>query len=298
MSRRKGVMLCYPFEEKRLEKWTPPYLVQPKLEGERCKTLSIASPAEVNETVLVSSEENIITSVPHINRAIRDRGLQNISFDGELYIHGRSFDGPDGIHAICGRTVNLHEDHEAMQYHIFDLVSEEPQWARIRQLQFTTLEHPLKRVPTYYADNLEKIMEISKWYVDDGYEGIIVRHIDAPYIQRRSTFVMKFKPKKKDWYLISDILESFTKEDRLSKGMVGAIECIDDMGTTFKTAPGLGWTEERKRKLWHNRHDAIGKWCEVHYQNITSGKGVPYFGVFVEIVDVNPERVSPLELPV
>jgi len=34
--KRAGVQLCYPFEEKRLAKWEPPYIVQPKLDGERC----------------------------------------------------------------------------------------------------------------------------------------------------------------------------------------------------------------------------------------------------------------------
>ena len=50
-ARRKGIMLCAPLEEKRLLRWTPPYLVQPKLNGERCR--AIHTPEGY---ILVSSE--------------------------------------------------------------------------------------------------------------------------------------------------------------------------------------------------------------------------------------------------
>ena len=39
MGKRTGIMLCYPFEEKRLNKWNPPYIIQPKLDGERCRAV-------------------------------------------------------------------------------------------------------------------------------------------------------------------------------------------------------------------------------------------------------------------
>jgi len=301
MSRRKGIMLCYPFEEKRLAKWNPPYLVQPKLDGDRCKTIYLTDPSgaiDLLSPTLLSSEENTISSVPHINQAIVAQGLIGQPLDGELYIHGRTTDGENGIRSISSRTVNIHQDHEAMEYHIFDLASDEPQWKRTRRLLDMNVHPPLKIVPSAMANDLDEVIIANDMYVEMGYEGIIVRHMDAPYIKRRSTFVMKFKPKKKDYYLISDIHEAFTKDTKEPKGMAGAIECIDDMGTTFRTAPGIGWTEEAKKRLWHKRKDMIGRWCEVHYQNITSGKNVPRFGRFVEIVDVNPEKVSPIDLPV
>ncbi len=35
MTRRSGVMLCYKFDERRLERWGFPVLVQPKINGVR-----------------------------------------------------------------------------------------------------------------------------------------------------------------------------------------------------------------------------------------------------------------------
>ena len=82
--RWKNIMKCYPFEEKRLAKWQPPFIVQPKYDGVRCR----AVPTE-SGTLLLSSEENVIFSVPHINEMF-DKLNINSELDGELYCHGMS----------------------------------------------------------------------------------------------------------------------------------------------------------------------------------------------------------------
>jgi len=66
-AKRAGVMLCYPFEEKRLLKWSPPYIVQPKLDGVRCRAVWAY---ELNSYVLLSSTQHQIVSVPHIVAAL------------------------------------------------------------------------------------------------------------------------------------------------------------------------------------------------------------------------------------
>ncbi len=90
MSRRKGIMLCYPMEEKRLEKWDSwPVICQPKLDGLRCK----AEISTSGQVFLVSSEENPFFSVPHIVRSLRDRkDLWGKTLDGELYSKKLSFE--------------------------------------------------------------------------------------------------------------------------------------------------------------------------------------------------------------
>ena len=65
---RKGIQLAVPFEERRIlnqgrfqTRWTPPYLVQPKLNGERCRLLR-----QDRTCLILSSTEELILSVPHI----------------------------------------------------------------------------------------------------------------------------------------------------------------------------------------------------------------------------------------
>jgi ATP-dependent DNA ligase len=221
MTKRAGIMLCYPFEEKRLEKWAPPYIVQPKLDGERCR-------AVYDEDLgwqLVSSELNIFNSVPHINQALELSSLpHDIELDGELYVHGLPF---ESVHSIVGRTVNLHSRYQDMEYHIFDIVDPSlPQWERFKVLMALPEMRPgLRKVPMRTAEDLEGILKAYDEFIELEYEGIIVRHIDAPYIRRRSTFVMKFKPKKEDYYEIVGFKQMVDKDGN-PKEMLGALRVL------------------------------------------------------------------------
>ena len=120
MIRRKNIQLAYPFEESRLAKWKPPYIVQPKLDGVRCRAIPIKNGSEQNNYTIVSSEENPFWCLPHIQVALDELNL-DIELDGELYIHNEPF---EYISSISSRDVNCHPDYEKLEYHIFDLVDE------------------------------------------------------------------------------------------------------------------------------------------------------------------------------
>ena len=270
--KRAGIMLCYPFEEKRLTKWKPPYLVQPKLDGERCRAVSLNGSA-----VLLSSEENIIFSVPHINEAVNELNT-NLELDGELYCHGMPF---EEIHSRVGRTVNRHEDYKSIEFHVFDVVTEEPQFKRIGVLYKLDFQSPLQHVASIICDSFEDIMRAYDRIIALGYEGIVVRHIDAPYVRRRSLFLMKFKPKKQDVYEIVGWKEEISK-DGIPKNRLGALVCKGDDGTEFSVGTGLN--DDLRNSLWKERTELIGLNCRVQYQHITSGAHVPRFPVFVEVL--------------
>ena len=163
--KRTGIMLCYPFEEKRLAKWEPPYIVQPKLDGERCRLLN-----DGHTILLLSSTEEIITSVPHINK-LAARDLPSGEFDGELYVHGWTF---EEIHSVVSRSVNLHPTHYEVEYHIFDYVSDDPQFERtlaLRELdERLSKTSPFYVVPSYLAHDLDDVMLARTAFVTQGYE--------------------------------------------------------------------------------------------------------------------------------
>ena len=270
--RWKGIMKAHPFEEKRLLKWKPPFIVQPKYDGVRCRAL----PLEKGGFMLLSSEENPIFSVPHINEAC-EKQLPPLEFDGELYIHGESF---EDIISITSRTVNLHEDYHYIEYHIFDVVTDEPQSRRLIRLNSLNLKPPLIKAPCYIAEDLTQIMQSYERIVEDGYEGIIVRNFDALYERKRSTAVMKFKPKRSDTYKILDVVEEVSISG-VPKGTLGALILDSGNGQTFSV--GSGFTAEERRELWKIKETLIGKNAIVEYQHLTSGKKVPRFPVFVGI---------------
>lgn len=277
--RWKGIMKCYPFEEKRLAKWKPPWLVQPKFDGVRCRAVPLAN----GEYILLSSEENVIFSVPHINKALKPLRHTNYEFDGELYHRGLSF---ESILSITSRTKNLHSDREMMQFHIFDIVDEGKaqldRTSELSKLNYLPSGSALQLSPVHVADTLEDIMKTYDMYIDMGYEGIIVRHLNAPYIRKRSIWVMKFKPKQEDVYEILGYEEEVSVTGRF-KNSLGSLILKSGDGETFKV--GSGFTGGDRQNLWTTRESIIGKSVKVQYQHMTSGRKVPRFPIFMEVIN-------------
>ncbi len=287
--KRTNIMLCYPLEEKRLLEpkfnWSFPVICQPKLDGVRCRALCNGS----QDPVLLSSTETIIKSVPHINEALGQQDL-HAELDGELYIHGESF---ETINGIVSRTINIHEDYYKIKLYVFDTVSEASQLERLVYLNsycsFKSL--PIKVVQNSLAYSFQDIMRVYEEFLSDGYEGIIVRHRLAPYIRRRSTFVLKFKPKKSDIYKITGFHRMLDKNG-FPKNLLGALTCTSDEGTEFSV--GSGMSEEFRNYYWKNAPDLLGKYCKISYQHMTS-KGSPRFPIFVSILNENPEETLDIE---
>ncbi len=282
---RRGIQLCYPFTTERLAKWAPPFILQPKLDGERCRALIDYS----GVCTLLSSEENIISSVPHINEALQNLHLHSVELDGELYIHGADF---SSIHSIVSRKENMHPDAQYMELHLFDIVNDLPQVKRTSQL-FDTIPFrltgitfgPLQIVPCRFVSTLAEIMKALEEFMKAGYEGFVVRDALASYVRKRSTQMMKFKPRKEDIYEIVGYKEEYTFGTKVPKGRLGALSCNGGNGETFDVGSGSLLTRDTREELWKVRDSLIGKWARIKYQHLTHARGVPRFPVIVEIID-------------
>lgn len=274
-ARRSNVMLAYPFEEKRLNKWQSPWLVQPKLDGERCR-------AEIDpegNVKLISSEMNEFNQVPHINENLKRLGYRDIELDGELYIHEASL---EDIHSIVSRRKNIHDDYYIMQYHVFDIISTGAQIERIDRLLDMEENEVIIHVPSYVVESKDEIYEYLQDFYSDGYEGIIVRELFSPYVRRRSTSMMKWKPRAKDTYLIVDTKEEVDKDGR-RKGTLGSVGFTGADGSIGWV--GTGYSQLERAELWRIRDTLPGKFVEVEYQHLTSKRGVPKHSSFVRILD-------------
>jgi DNA ligase-1 len=276
--RWKNIMKAYPFTEERLAKWNPPYIVQPKYDGVRCRAIPIAG-AHGEGCILLSSEENIVYSVPHLNTIIGGLGLK-AELDGELYCHGMSF---EEIISITSRTVNLHPDYKKIQFHCFDIINQEPQMKRSLIIEnLRGLNPHIVVAPFWLCADLDDVMRTHDKLHELGYEGIIVRHAQAPYELKRSLYVMKFKAKKEDDYEIVGSQEEIDKNG-IPKGTLGALVCKSGDGNTFNV--GSGFNADQRRELWIDRESLPGKIANVKYQHLTTGKQVPRFPVFVEVLN-------------
>jgi ATP-dependent DNA ligase len=131
------------------------------------------------------------------------------------------------------------------------------------------------------------VKQIYDKVVDLGYEGIIIRHMLAPYETKRSLYVMKFKPKKEDVYQIVGWKEEVSKEG-LPKGRIGSLVMSSQSGDEFAVSAGLD--DEKKSKLWDIRDKLPGKFAVVHYQHLTDRK-IPRGSFNVEIVEEGGKKI-------
>lgn len=270
-------MLCYPLDLRRLGKWPTPWIVQPKLDGVRCR----AVPTEAGY-VLLSSEENILYA-PHITRELDERlliGGSGHELDGELYLHGCPF---ETIVSLATRA--HHPSKFQLEFHVFDIIEQGSSQLN-RTLLLSTLfdtlppKCPIKRVPHEYIYSEESISKMMDYFLRIGYEGIVLRNYLGLYEPKRSTNMMKWKPAKMDIYPIVGYTEEVSK-DGVPKGALGSLTLVSD-GQLFSVGSGLTATD--REELWKVRESLIGKRCLVKYQHLTSGKLIPRFPVFVEII--------------
>ncbi len=280
MTRRKDIMLCYPFEENRLAKWPLPYCVQPKLDGVRCR-----AELDPNGVRLLSSECNPLNfALPHIVEFLSNNlshfhkhGIYEL--DGEIYNKELEF---EDITSVTSRTVTVHPAHSIVSYWVFDHYSNQMFEHRAAQYSAALGEIPcpeLQIVPTYFEYGIDGVMIALDEMMERGYEGIVVRRYNWPYERKRSTGIMKFKPRKQDEYTIIDWQEEISIEGN-PKGRMGALVLTDPEGNVFSAGSGL--SDNQRDALWSVREEIVGRTATIAYQHTTKG-GVPRFPVVVEV---------------
>ncbi len=281
MSRQKSrtdIMLCYPFEESRFNKWAKPILIQPKIDGDRCRAVF----DEEGKVTLYSSEANVINSVPHINKALEEMGLRDIELDGELYKHGVEH---AEIHGIVSRTINTHPDSESIQYKVFDVINGHCQIDRLHFLtwMFSRFQSDFVRLVEYHeVKTIDDCMEYLEKYIKEGYEGIILRSRYSNYERKRSTSIMKYKPYKSDMYRIVGYNEEMSIHNE-PKGTLGALILQSDEGEVFNVGSGPFLTREMRECLWKEREKLVGRIADLKYQSLTKRK-VARFPVLMNIL--------------
>jgi DNA ligase-1 len=292
-------MLAKQFEERTLEKWhTDIVLAQPKLDGLRCRI-------EVSRkgVTLYSSECEPIHTVPHIATYFEELAKeldpdQEIEFDGELYNHSLNL---HQIQSLVSSDVNR-KDTSEVQFHCFDVISCEPTKTRTAIVRSLIPDSEfIYRVPTIaFQNNVSEIFQFLDDCILSGYEGIILRHPDAPYERKRSNWLMKYKPHQQDDYLICGYSIEVDKHGDVKANRLGRFICagseITDpeiIGEINPKAPlppgyfgvGSGITDPDRYFYWSIREDLIFRRLVVKYQSITPKGRVPRHGVYKALVE-------------
>jgi ATP-dependent DNA ligase len=178
------------------------------------------------------------------------------------------------------------DDMQEVSYRIYDMFSKDesitsmPFAGRYKRVtdRINAIGSPLAIVESYTVENADDVREYHDKFVNQGYEGVMVRNPRKPYeMDKRSSGLMKFKDFKDDEYKIVGYTEA-TGND------AGTViwTCVAPNGLTFNVRPK--GTREERTEAFNNADSYIGKMLTVRYFELTND-GVPRFPVGIAIRD-------------
>jgi hypothetical protein len=259
--------------------WNKRYCIQPKIDGNRC----IDEKFEYKNKFLTRTGKPL-TSIDFIGNQINNAfgKYPNFVLDGEIEsgstlestgaIRRKSEQVEDAIYTLFG--IYDYDQWQTKQH----TDTYEEVYNRTKHL----LElHPMlnvRLIPSYNIEAkseeefFEIVMKYYQEFLDQGYEGAVLKTLDHVYQPsagtRRSIDWIKLKPKESTEGIIVDILEG----DGEHQGMLGKF-LVKWLDVTFEVSPGKIKHKERK-EIMNNPSKYIGKEVEFFYQTL-SVYGVP-----------------------
>jgi ATP-dependent DNA ligase len=252
-----------------------PCYVQPKLDGLRCVVYQ-----NLNGEIRFQSRTGAyFDGMMHLIPSLVGFFKKNPSLvlDGELYTD-RDVMPFEELAGLIKKKKLTETDYERLTnviYHVYDIVDETiPFSERYDRLEKLFDEHVnfVNLVDTYEIETKDQFRAFFSRFVQDGYEGIMLRNKDGMYrCNYRSHDLQKYKEFIESEYEIT----GFKEGDGRDKGTVIWL-CKNSDGNEFSVRPR--GTVEFRRECFTNGSSYIGKKLTVIYQEL-SEMGIPRFPV-------------------
>jgi DNA ligase-1 len=269
-------MLADKWDERK-NKIEYPVYVQPKLDGIRCV---------VSRKGMFSRTGKAIVAAPHIWELLRPRFVAhpNLILDGELYNHDLN-DDFNKIVSLVRKTKpsveDLVEARSQIQYHIYDMPSIEATFERrnhyLKELFAKEFSDRATRDTIIYVDTQEcsnetEVDEAYAVFIEEGYEGGIIRTAQGKYVNKRSKDLLKRKDFQDEEYTIVTIEEGSGNWKGYAKRVIFQ---LDENRTATATLKG---NQEYCAKVLSEADHYVGGQVTVQYFALTPD-GVPRFPI-------------------
>jgi DNA ligase-1 len=180
---------------------------------------------------------------------------------------------------------------DGMVYHVFDMIPlddfERGYWNAQQHKRLAMLDQARGRLepsdPVQIMPGLEVDLDTAEGHdilrrfaedaVAEGYEGIMIKAVDAPYECKRSSFWMKWKP------TITVDLNIMGVEEGTGRnvGRLGALICEGvDNGRDIRVNVGSGLSDSDRHEFWSSRNDILGRVVEVEADAVTQNQDGSY----------------------
>ena len=243
---------------------TKKYVVQPKIDGNRCICIK-----KGNEAKFYTRTGKDITSVPHLGELISGVPTDFV-LDGEIESGGSLED--------TGAIRRKDETVENAVYTIFGVYPIDEWESKKHRLPYDRSYKEAKRIvefidnkqirmiPSYpmYPISDEEILLFMQRFIDEGYEGAVVKTFDHVYQpsagSKRSKDWIKVKPQESTEGVILDVIEG----EGLHQGQAGKFK-VKWLDVEFEVAPGK-FDHTARIHMLANKQNYIGKRLEFVYQ--------------------------------
>lgn len=273
-------MLAKTFEEGRHVDL--PALVQPKLDGLRC--LACLDPVS-GDTVLLLSRTGREFRSPLLDAIrvaaaplLRAHRAECLALDGELFSWDLAFEELSGLCRQDKNVSGISSAEKRIAYHVFDMIPVDASMScrerLLHRLSIMALTEPLVRVETRILHDLDEIPLLHREFVEQGYEGIMIRNEAGIYRRGfRSWDLQKHKTFLEEEFTIVGFHEGSGRDQNTV-----IWEC------ETKTQPPQRFRARPRGSLEHRRHllletaSHIGRPLTVLFQEYTAD-GLPRFPV-------------------
>lgn len=270
--------------------------LEPKLDGVRVLLVCIYTDDGEIHTTCYSRNGKVFENFTHIEDQIRSNFTKMVRKIGKADVsYGMVFDGE-----VIGNTFQelmrqaRRKDNvqaEDSVFNIFDIIPindfRRGHWnaqlsKRIKMLEdirpiidsmpnVELLPHIMVDLDT--AAGRDQLDRYAKDQVNAGFEGIMIKDVDAPYECKRNTFWMKWKP------TITVDLEVIGVEEGTGRnqGRLGALVCngVDD-GKEITVNVGSGFSDSDRDNYWRDSNLIIGRTAEILCDVITQNQDGTY----------------------
>ncbi len=231
---------------------------------------------------IFSRNGKLLENFPHINDALSHSAYNDLVFDAEIM----SEDFQSLMKQVLRKTDVDTADAYLALFDVLDLkdfesgISLETQAERkdyleqlkpdlddcIRVVEFETVDLST-------ASGQKKYSKLNKIALDAGYEGLMLKPVDAPYTCKRTKAWLKIKPVIEVTLSIVDVEIGTGKYSKTT----GAIVCAGkDAGKMINVKVGSGLSDEMRDDIWKNKNDVLGQLVEIQADVITQNQDKTY----------------------
>lgn len=281
------VMLCSPFDVKLVNKIKFPAIAQKKEDGMRFNAIVCGNSCEFR-----SRNGKEIQLLGNLEQEFIELAAGTDSvFDGELLVvdaNGKVLDRQTGNGILNKANKGTISEKEAKQVHaqLWDVIpyvmftdgyAPFTYESRFAKLQSKTLPAKLHVVESTVVNSLEEAQEIFEGYLNDGFEGIILKDKSGIWEDKRSKTQIKFKGEEE-----CDLLVVSTNPHKKDPTLIGSLNCESADGV-LKVSVGSGLTD-LTRALPSSFY--VGKIVAVKYNmriKNTSGEQSLFLPILIEV---------------